>query len=232
MVPRPNMVVLDVNATIEEMRDLMIEQKHSRIPVYRDSVDHIEGIVYMHDVLAACRDGKSSELVGTLARPMYIVPETKLVADLLKDMQRAKRQNALVVDEYGVTAGMVTIKDLLEEIVGEIGQEEVGKAEQEDPEIIEAGNGTYLVKGSTEIRKVEELFNKELETDDFSTLAGFIIKNAGRVPIVGDTLIYFGVKAEIIEADSGRIGRVKLCLTDELEENKLNGNSNGTGKLN
>lgn len=227
MVPRPDMVVLDANSTIGEMRDLMIEQKHSRVPVYRESVDHIEGIVYMHDVLAACSEGKTSELVGTLARPMYIVPETKLVADLLKDMQRAKRQNALVVDEYGVTAGMVTIKDLLEEIVGEIGQEEMGKTEEEDPEIIEEAEGVYLVKGSTEIKKVELLFNKELETDDFSTLAGFIIKNAGRVPTVGDTLIYYGVKAEIIEADSGRISRVKLCLTDEIEETKLNGNGNG-----
>jgi len=223
MVPRPDMIVLDANATVGEMRDLMIDKKLSRIPVYRESVDQVEGIVYMHDVLSACRTGEN-KTVGTLARPAYFVPETKLVAELLTDMQRAKRQIALVVDEYGVTAGLVTIKDLLEEIVGEIGNEETDKNDKEDPEILEDSNGIYLVKGSTEIKKIEILFDKELEADDFSTLAGFIIKNAGRVPSVGDTLIYHGVKAEIIEADSGRIGRVKLCLTTEPDS--VNGNGN------
>ncbi|KAF0243796.1 MAG: hypothetical protein FD167_3736, partial [bacterium] len=107
MIPRPDMIVLDNSATVEEMRDLMIDKKHSRIPVYRESIDHIEGIVYMHDVLLACRAGQTKTPVGTLARPAYFVPETKLVAELLADMQRAKRQIALVVDEYGVTAGLV-----------------------------------------------------------------------------------------------------------------------------
>jgi len=227
MVPRPDMIVLDANATVREMQELMVEKKYSRIPVYRESVDHIEGIVYMYDVLAACQAGKTEMAVGSLARAAYFVPETKLVAELLADMQRAKRQIALVIDEYGVTAGLVTIKDLLEEIVGEIGNEDTDKESKEDPEIIETDKGIYLVKGSTEIRKVELLFDKELESDDFSTLAGFIIKNAGRVPSVGDTLSYHGVKAEIMEADSGRIGRVKLSLEDI---NNGNNNGNGNGK--
>lgn len=222
MIPRPDMIVLDVKATIEEMQDIMIDKKHSRIPVYRDSVDHIEGIVYMHDILAAFRAGKNKSIVGSIARPVYFVPETKLVAELLTDMQRAKRQIALVVDEYGVTAGLVTIKDLLEEIVGEIGNEETDKNDKKDPEIIETTSGVYLVKGSTEIKKIEDLFNKELETDDFSTLAGFIIKHAGRVPNVGDTLVYQGVKTEIIEADNGRISKVKLWLAQEAEDSNKN----------
>jgi CBS domain containing-hemolysin-like protein len=215
MVPRPDVIVLNAKATIEEMQDLMIDKKHSRIPVYGDSIDHIEGIVYMRDVLSAFRKGENKNPVGSIAKPAYFVPETKLVAELLTDMQRAKRQIALVVDEYGVTAGLVTIKDLLEEIVGEIGNEETDKSDKKDPEIVETSPGVYLIKGSIEIRKVEDLFKKELETDDFSTLAGFIIKHAGRVPDVGDTIVYEGVKAEIIEADNGRISKAKLSLIEE-----------------
>ncbi|MBI4852943.1 MAG: HlyC/CorC family transporter [Acidobacteria bacterium] len=225
MIPRPDMIMLDANATVEQMRDLMIDKKHSRIPVYRDSIDHIEGIVYMHDVLAVFREGQTKKTVSSILRPVYFVPETKLVAELLTDMQRAKRQIALVVDEYGVTAGLVTIKDLLEEIVGEIGNEETDKNDRKDPEILEISTGIYLVKGSTEIKKIETLFNKELERDDFSTLAGFIIKHAGCVPNVGDTLVYQGVKAEIIESDNGRIGKVKLYLTEEADNVTSKNNS-------
>lgn len=225
MIPRPDMIMLDANATVEQMRDLMIDKKHSRIPVYRDSIDHIEGIVYMHDVLAVFREGQTKKTVSSILRPVYFVPETKLVAELLTDMQRAKRQIALVVDEYGVTAGLVTIKDLLEEIVGEIGNEETDKNDRKDPEILEISTGIYVVKGSTEIKKIETLFSKELERDDFSTLAGFIIKHAGCVPNVGDTLVYQGVKAEIIESDNGRIGKVKLYLTEEADNVTSKSNS-------
>ena len=217
MTPRTEMIVLDINATIEELRDLMIDRNHSRLPVYRDSIDNIEGVVYIRDVMAAWRSGATKGLVGSIAKAAYFIPETKLVAELLTDMQRTKRQIALVVDEYGVTAGLVTIKDLIEEIVGEIEQEETDKNFQEEPDIIDTKDGSYLVKGSTEIRKVEVLFDKEIGADDFSTIAGFITKNAGRVPSVDELLSYHGINVTILEVDNGRIGRVRLSTSEDMQ---------------
>lgn len=227
MTPRPEMISLDASATIEQMRDLMVESKHSRIPIYRESIDNVEGIVYVHDVMEAWRSGRATDPVATIARPAYFVPETKPVSALLKEMQNAKRHIALVVDEYGVTAGLVTIEDLIEEIVGEIDQEETEKSSQQEREIIETGDGSYLVKGSTEIRKVELLLGKELESDDFSTIAGFIIKHVGRVPNVGESFNYGGLMAEILEADSGRISRVRLRPIPETETEKADNKANG-----
>jgi putative hemolysin len=224
MTPRTEMVALEATASIDQMRDLMTDSHHSRVPIYRESVDNVEGVVYIHDVMSAWRDQRNKDAVSTIARPVYFVPETKPVAALLAEMQRSKRQIALVVDEYGVTAGLVTIKDLIEEIVGEIEQEEGDKGSPQEREIVENGDGTYMVKGNTEIRKLELLFDKELEADDFSTVAGFIIKNVGRVPNVGETFSYRGVWAEIIEADSGRISRVRVRPTEEPETTKTNGN--------
>jgi putative hemolysin len=222
MTPRTEMIALEAGSTIEQMRDLMIESNHSRIPIYRESIDNVEGIVYIHDVMGAWSTGRSKEPLSIIARPAYFVPETKSVAELLKEMQRAKRQIALVVDEYGVTAGLITIEDLIEEIVGEIEEEDTDKSIHQEREIIETSDGSYLVKGSTEIRKIELLFDKELEADDFSTIAGFIIKNVGRVPNVGESFNYHGVWAEIIEADSGRIGRVRLRSSPEPETEETN----------
>ena len=225
MTPRPELIALDESCTIEQMRDLMVESNHSRVPIYRESVDNVEGIVYIHDVMESWSTGRTKDPVSVIARPAYFVPETKSVAELLREMQRAKRQIALVVDEYGVTAGLVTIEDLIEEIVGEIEEEESDKSIHQERDIIETSDGSYLVKGSTEIRKIELLFGKELETDDFSTIAGFIIKNAGRVPNVGESFDYHGVWAEIVEADSGRINRVRLRSSAETKTENSNGTS-------
>ncbi|MEW6734019.1 MAG: hemolysin family protein [Acidobacteriota bacterium] len=225
MTPRTEIVALDASATIEQMRDLMVESNHSRVPIYHDSIDNMEGIVYIHDVMAAWSNSQTKAAVSTISRPAYFVPETKPVAELLREMQHAKTQIALVVDEYGVTAGLITIEDLIEEIVGEIEEEDVEKSIHQEREIIETGDGSYLVKGSTEIRKVELLFGKELEADDFSTVAGFIIKNVGRVPNVGESFTYHGLMAEILEADSGRINRVRLRPTSATELEKTNGSA-------
>jgi putative hemolysin len=227
MTPRTEMIALEADATIEQMRDLIVESNHSRIPVYRETIDNVEGIVYIHDVMAAWRNGETTEPVSKIARPAYFIPETKPVAELLKEMQRAKRQIALVVDEYGVTAGLITIEDLIEEIVGEIEEEDTDKSMSQERDIIETGDGSYLVKGSTEIRKIELLFDKEIEADDFSTLAGFIIKHAGRVPNVGESFTYHGLQTEILEADSGRISRVRVRPTDEAEPDKVSANNSG-----
>ncbi|MCS6886447.1 MAG: hemolysin family protein [Acidobacteriota bacterium] len=219
MTPRPELVAIEANATIEEARDLIIDSNRSRLPVYKENIESIEGILHIQDVLIAWQQGRSKDPVKTIARPAYFVPETKPVSELLGEMRKAKCKMVLVVDEYGALAGVVTIKDLIEEIVGEI-KEEVhrsGLSEDEDTDIIKQPDGSFIIKGSTEIRKVELLLDKELETDDFSTVAGFIIKHAGCIPNVGDTFEYDGVVAEILEAEHGRVGliRLKTLSTEE-----------------
>ncbi len=218
MTPRTELVAIDADATIEEARDLMIESNRSRLPVYRGTIEDVEGILHVQDVLVAWQEGRSSESVMSIVRPAYFVPETKPVAELLAEMRKSKRKMVLVVDEYGVLAGAVTMKDLIEEIVGEIGEEAPAEGYEQDPDIIEEPDGSFIIKGSTEIRKVELLFDKELETDDFSTIAGFIIKHAGRVPSVGETFEYDGVHAEILEVERGRVGRVRLRMLAETSE--------------
>jgi putative hemolysin len=207
MRPRPQIVAIEASATVADARRLMVESKYSRIPVYRENLDRIEGIVYVRDLLAMCEPDKNQTPVTECMRPAYFVPESKSIADLLEDMQKAKVQMAIVIDEYGGVAGLVTIEDIIEEIVGEIEDEDRAVGEQE---IIKAEDGSYLVDGSAEIRKVEMLFNKEIEADDFTTVAGLIMSELGRVPAVGEKLRFKGLEFEVTDADSRRINRVRL----------------------
>jgi CBS domain containing-hemolysin-like protein len=207
MRPRPQIVAIECNATIADARRLIIESKYSRIPVYKEELDNIEGILYVRDVLAFCEPERLSESVRSIMRPAYFVPETKAVADLLEEMQKTKVQTAIVIDEYGTVAGLVTIEDIVEEIVGEIEDED--RAPRHD-EIVQSEDGSYFVDGSAEIRKVELLFDKDIEADDFTTVAGLIINELGHVPGVGEKLQYKGLEFEVAEADSRRISRVRL----------------------
>jgi CBS domain containing-hemolysin-like protein len=197
----------------------MIESKYSRLPVYREKIDDIEGFVYMRDLLESWAGGKEDESIADLLRPLYFVPETKPVADLLEEMQKTHAQMAIVVDEYGGVAGLVTIEDMLEEIVGEIEDEDI--EEEETNEIVPAGEGVYDVQGSTEIGKVEDLFDLEIADDDFTTVAGLAINDLGRVPAVGEKVILRGLELEILEADEKRIGllRVQLAVPEPSEIN-------------
>jgi CBS domain containing-hemolysin-like protein len=145
-------------------------------------------------------------------RPVYFVPESKSVRALLEEMQKAKVQLAMVVDEYGGLAGLVTIEDIIEEILGEIEDEDEGVT---DDEIIAAEDGSYLVDGSAEIRKVELLFDREVHADDFSTVAGLIIREFGRVPSAGERLEFKGLEFEVVAADNKRVTRVRLRKIDE-----------------
>jgi len=145
MRPRPQIVAIESTATVAQARGLIIESKYSRIPVYKEELDNIEGILYVRDVLAFCEPEKLSESVSALMRPAYFVPETKSVADLLEEMQKSKVQIAIVIDEYGTVAGLVTIEDIVEEIVGEIEDEDRTNAQDE---IVEADDGSFLVDGA------------------------------------------------------------------------------------
>src|SRR4029078_5556266 len=169
MQPRPQIVALEASATVADARKLIIESKYSRIPVYRDQIDNVEGIVYVRDLLAFCEGEKSELPVTDCLRPVYFVPESKTIRELLEEMQKAKVQIAMVIDEYGGVDGLVTLEDIIEEILGEIEDE---KAANSNDEIVESEQGSYLIDGGTEIRKIELLYDRELEADDFTTVAG------------------------------------------------------------
>lgn len=213
MTPRTEIAALPVTATVREARDMVIESKYSRLPVYREQIDNVEGIIYMRDLLQSWLEDKEDESIASLLRPVYFVPETKSVASLLEEMQKAHVQLAMVVDEYGGVAGLVTVEDILEEIVGEIEDEDT---EGEDViEIVEASDGYYDVLGSTEIGKIERLFDLEIEDDDFTTIAGLVISESGYVPRAGEHLAFRGLDVEVLKADDRRINLLRLRRAPE-----------------
>jgi len=208
MTPRPDIVAVPTSSTVREVRDVMVESKYSRLPVYREQIDNVEGIIYVRDLLQFWAEGREEETIRPLIRSVYFIPETKLVGDLLEEMQKAHVQLTMVIDEYGGICGLVTVEDILEEIVGEIEDEDIAGEELVD--IVDTGHGSYEVLASTEIGKIERLFDMEIEADDFTTIAGLVINESGKVPRVGERLAIRGLEVEILEADERRINRVSV----------------------
>jgi magnesium and cobalt exporter, CNNM family len=220
MTPRPDIVGVPETATIREARDVILDSKYSRLPVYRDQIDNVEGIIYVRDLLQCWAEGSEKESIRPLVRSVYFVPETKPVAELLEEMQKAHVQLAMVIDEYGGVCGLVTVEDILEEIVGEIEDEDIAGEELE--EIVEAKEGSYEVMASTEIGKIERLFDMEIEADDFTTIAGLVINESGKVPAVGEILTIRGLEVEVLEADERRINRLRIKPQEPQEMNVSN----------
>ena len=215
MTPRTEIVAVPLTATVRDVRDVMVESKYSRLPVYREQLEKIEGIIYVRDILQCWAEGREEDAIAALVRPIYMVPETKPVADLLEEMQKEHAQLAVVIDEYGGVAGLVTVEDILEEIVGEIEDEDT--AHEEVVEIVEAGEGYYEVLGSTGIDKIERLFDFELDEEgDVTTIAGLVIGELGHLPRPGERLTFRGLDVEVLEADERRIGRLRLRRAEEL----------------
>ena len=215
MTPRTEICALPIDSTVRQARDLIIEEKYSRLPVFRENIDNIEGILYVRDLLNAWADGKENETIENLLRSVFFVPETKSAAELLKNMQKDHVQVAVVIDEYGGVAGLVTVEDIIEEIVGEIEDEDT---EQEEViEIIEGENGGYYdVLGSTDIDKIERLFEIEMEEDDdFTTIAGLVTSELGYVPKPQENLSIRGLTIEILRADDKRIHLLRLRKANE-----------------
>jgi CBS domain containing-hemolysin-like protein len=211
MTPRTEICGLPVDATVRMARDLVIEEKYSRLPVYRETMDNIEGMIYVRDLLQAWAQGREDEPISTLVRDPYFVPETKTASELLKSMQADHVQAAIVIDEYGGVAGLVTVEDILEEIVGEIEDED----EHEDIiEIVEGEDGYYDVLGSTEVDKIERLFGLDLEDEDYTTIAGLVTTEAGDIPKVGEKLELKGLAIEILQADEKRLQVLRLRRDD------------------
>jgi putative hemolysin len=213
MAPRPDIVAVPATATVREARDVILESKYSRLPVYRDQIDNVEGLIYVRDLLLSWAEGREDENIKPLIRSVYFVPETKPVAELLEEMQKAHVQLAMVIDEYGGVCGLVTVEDILEEIVGEIEDEDIAGEELE--EIVEGNDGSYEVQASIEIGKIERLFDMEIEADDFTTIAGLVINESGKVPAVGEVLTIRGLEVEVLEADERRILRLRVRKAQE-----------------
>ena len=222
MTPRTEIVALSIDSTVKDARDLIIEKKYSRMPVFRDNIDNIEGIIYVRDLLNNWDEGKENAPIEPLLRPAYFVPETKSAAELLKIMQLEHVQVAIVIDEYGGVAGLVTLEDIVEEIVGEIEDEDI--EEEEIVEIIEGTDGYWDVIGSTEIGKIERVINMEISDDDYTTIAGFVTTEVGYVPKTGDKLNFRGLDVEILQADEKKVHllRIRKSVPEIEEETEAN----------
>ncbi len=216
MTPRTEICAVDINLTVKDARSLMIEEKYSRLPVYRESIDHIEGIIYVRDLLQAWAEGKENKPLSEILRDAVFVPETVTASELLKRFQQNRFQMAIVIDEYGGVAGLITVEDLLEEIVGEIEDEDTGP--EEIIEIIEGEDGYFDVIGSTEIDNIERLFDIDLEDEEYSTIAGLVVTEAGYVPKPGEKLNLKGLDIEILNADEKKVHLLRLRKAEEEDE--------------
>jgi putative hemolysin len=209
MTPRPDMVAIAAESTLAEVRAVFEEQEYSRIPVYAGNLDNILGIVFVKDLIRLKGADESATLhpdLQRLVRPATFVPETKRVADLLKEFQRKQTQIAIVVDEYGGTAGLATIEDLLEEIVGEIRDE----YDVETEPVVEEADGAFVFSGKVNFDQVKERLNLDVEPEGFETVGGYVLTRVGRVPAVGERFELDGMNVEVLEAERRRIHRVRF----------------------
>jgi putative hemolysin len=205
MTPRPDIVAIQSIATVRDARALFREQEYSRFPVFTDNLDNILGIVYVKDFLLA-GETKDNDPVTAFVRPAMFVPETKRVPELLREFQRRQAQMAIVVDEYGGTAGLVTIEDLLEEIVGEIRDEYDVEAEP----IVEEPDGAFTFSAKINIADVNERLDVQIKPEGFETLGGYLLSQLGRVPAVGETFELDGLEVVVLEAERRRIHKVRM----------------------
>jgi CBS domain containing-hemolysin-like protein len=212
MTPRPDVVAIDATATLDDLRELFREQEYSRFPVCNDGPDNIVGIVFVKDLISLT-PGREPAKVSELMRPAYFVPESKRVPELLKEFQRKQVQCAIVVDEYGGTAGLVTLEDLIEEIVGEIRDEYDEEAEP----VVDEGNGMWLFSGKVDIDEVSERLHVPIEREGFETVGGYIMSHLGRVPAVGEVVEIDGLVIEVLEAERRRVHKVRIRRASEAQ---------------
>ena len=213
MTPRPDIVAIRESATIGELRSLFSEQEYSRFPVYKDSLDNIAGFVFIKD-LVALGPGDDHGPIEPLIRPAVVVPETKLVPELLKQFQTQQTQCAIVVDEYGGTAGLVTLEDLLEEIVGEIRDEYDVESEQ----VVDEGHGRFVFSGKVDIDAVAQHLGVEIEREGFETVGGYLLARIGRVPTIGEHFDVDGLTVEVLDAERRRITKVRMTRVEPAPE--------------
>jgi len=218
MIPRTDMACVSAEATVREILDTIISCGHSRIPVYDATIDNIIGLLYAKDLLKYWGEDQEHVRVRAIMRPPYFIPETKDLEQLLQEFKRKRVHLAIVIDEYGGTSGLVTIEDLLEQIVGDI-QDEYDKEE----ELFEVNaDGSITADARMPVEDLEKLFEIEIERDKFDTIGGLIFHLTGKIPAVGDIVDGAGLRLTILNADERKI--IKVCIA------RLNG-SNGKAQV-
>jgi CBS domain containing-hemolysin-like protein len=206
MVPRIEMSSLREDASFDYVMDFVIKDGHSRIPVYSDRIDNIVGVLYVKDLLRLHNMDKSNFKVSDIMRPTFFIPETKRISELLREFQRRKVHLAIAIDEYGGTAGLVTIEDLLEELVGEIEDEYDTGTEK----MLTIKENTIIADGRLEVDELEDYYRIPLKSDDYETIGGLIFNLLERVPQQGEQINYKGLRFTVEKVDERRIHRVKI----------------------
>jgi putative hemolysin len=213
MTPRPNIVSIAADATLEELRQLVIHEQYSRIPIHEGSIDRIIGFVHARDMFELDEDERARRTVRELMRPLRYVPESKPVNDLMREMQQEGSHMVIVIDEYGNTAGLTTMEDLVEVILGEIRDEhEPGSDVETD------GNGGYIVAGSFDVARLAEIFGQRPEEIESTTVGGLVTEWLGHVPRPGEVAERDGIRIEVLASDELRVGQVRLSKSQTVSQ--------------
>lgn len=207
MVPRINMIGIGTGAALHEVIDIIKRSGHSRLPLFEESLDDIKGILYAKDLLSYALKGTDLDLVA-IARKAYFIPENLKIDDLLRDLKKRRLHIAIVVDEYGGTSGLVTMEDIIEEIVGEIEDE----YDTEPPPVIELSAGSYMVEGPVTISDLNEQLGLRIPEDRFETVGGLIYDLVGSLPEKGQIVEYHNIKFVVHRVEGQRIIKVKLTV--------------------
>ncbi|KJV05185.1 HlyC/CorC family transporter [Methylocucumis oryzae] len=210
MIPRAQMVVVPREAKLEEISEIVVDACHSRYPVIEGDRSNVVGVLLSKDLLTHVLQNKTSTLVGQIMRPACIVPESKRLNILLKELRTTGNHMAIVVDEYGQTSGLVTIEDLLEQIVGEI--EDEHDEHEDEGYIVKRNEHEFIVKALTPIEEFDEYFSTQLTTDEYDTIGGFVMSQLEHMPKKGESLVVEHLRFEIIKADNRRVHLIKLKL--------------------
>ncbi|HTC78315.1 MAG TPA: hemolysin family protein [Terriglobales bacterium] len=210
MTPRPEITAVAADTTIEQLTELQRRKPYSRVPVYDGNIDHIIGIVLTHDLLQITDSDARTRTVRQMMKPVHFIPETQRVSSLLREMQQANLHMAIVIDEYGSVAGVVTMEDLVEEIVGEIRDEHEPKAD-----IIRESENSYVVPGNMDVDRLQELFNIRPEAHDATTVAGLVSEALGRIPNRGEVVERDDLRFEVLESTGRRVVRLRISSTPQ-----------------
>jgi putative hemolysin len=206
MTPRPSIFAVSRNTTVEQFTAMLREKPHTRVPVYSGSIDHIEGMALAHDLIQIPDDQARTTTLDKLVRPVLFVPETKMTSPLLREMQKDNIHMAIVIDEYGSVAGLVTLEDLVEEIVGEIRDEH-----EQAQDIVREGESAYVMQGTVDVGRLQDLFDLRLEEHDAATVGGLVSAIAGRIPQPGEVLEEEGLRFEVLESTDRKVEKVRVC---------------------
>ncbi|HLJ88613.1 MAG TPA: hemolysin family protein [Candidatus Angelobacter sp.] len=210
MTPRPEIFAIPADTTVEEFTDMLREKPHARVPIYVSTIDQIQGMVLAHDLIQIPDEEARTTMVRKLMRPVSFVPETKKTAELLREMQRDNMHMAIAIDEYGSVAGLVTMEDLLEEIVGEIRDEH---EEMIADDVIPEGDNSYVVRGNVDIDRLQDLFDMRLESGEATTVGGLVSASAGRIPKPGEVVEEDGLRFEVLESTHRKIEKLRVRRT-------------------